>query len=60
MKLSNEQLNDLRVIISGLISLDKTNKKEIAYDDIDNYINRALAFAGLEIDKEDRDSLLRK
>jgi hypothetical protein len=57
MKLSNEQLNDLRVIISGLISLDKTNKKEIAYDDIDNYINRALAFAGLEIDKEDRDSL---
>ena len=54
MKLKNDQYNVLRTLTGSIIQADIINKhKEIVYNDISRYIDRAVKFSGVEIDKED-------
>ena len=54
MKLSNENYNNLLILVNTLIKFDMQKGKELKYEDIDPYIDKAIAISKIEIDNDSR------
>lgn len=55
--ISDKNYSALITIVKSRIALAKQSGKEIRFEDIDDYIDEAVSFAGIEIDKETRNRL---
>lgn len=54
MKISNEDYNDLLIVITRYIERLKRDGKEPKYEEIDSYIDLGLQFMPVDLDEEDR------
>ena len=57
MKISNEDYNDLLIIITRRIEKLKRDGNEPKYEEINSYIDWGLKFMPIELDEEDRDRI---
>lgn len=60
MKLSDEDSNNLLMLIEAYINLDKSKGKDITYDSIKAYIDIGVNLSGLQIDQDDYNKLFTK
>lgn len=60
MKLSDEESNNLLMLIEAYINLDKSKGKDITYDSIKAYIDKGVNLSGLKIDQDDYNKLFTK
>lgn len=58
MKLSNEQYINLSIMIETLISFDVQSGKTIAYEQLNDYIDKGIKFSNLDADEEDKKKVL--
>ena len=54
MTLSSENYNNFLILANTLIKFDIQNGKELKYEDIDTYIDKAIAISKIEIDSDNR------
>lgn len=59
MKISNDEFNDLIMVIERRIGADKRTGKTIRYEDIDSYIDKGLEFIPIVLTAEDRAEVFR-
>ena len=59
MKISNDEFNDLIMVIKRRIGVDKRNGKTLKYEDIDSYIDKGLEFIPVVLTAEDRAEVFR-
>lgn len=59
MNITNEEFNDLIMVIMRRIGTDKRNGKTIKYEDIDSYIDKGLEFIPVVLTDEDRAEVFR-
>lgn len=59
IKISNDEFNDLIMVIKRRIGADKRTGKTIRYEDIDSYIDKGLEFIPIVLTAEDRAEVFR-
>ena len=58
--MSDEESNNLLMLIEAYINLDKSKGKDITYDSIKAYIDKGVNLSGLKIDQDDYNKLFTK